>query len=61
MSGGHKPKRPAPAAPAPTIMDAQVEAAKADIREKRKRAVSRRDTRLTWPAGPETELQSTLG
>ena len=52
MTGGGskvKPPKMEPAPAAPTPQDAAVEAAKTDIREKRRRSFSRRDTRLTVP------------
>ena len=57
--GGSKPKPAPAAAPAPTAQDPAVEAAKADIRRRRQRAFSRRDTRVTAPA--TQDLKQTLG
>ncbi len=57
--GGGSPKvrqqDPAPAAP--TAQDPAVEAAKADIRRKRQRTFSRRNTRVTSPINDELKTQ----
>jgi hypothetical protein len=59
--GGGSPKvaRQEPVAAAPTAQDPAVEAAKADIRRKRQRTFSRRDTRVTTPFNDE--LKTKLG
>ena len=61
MSGGGSSKAPAvtPTAAAPTAQDPAVEAAKADIRRRRQRTFSRRDTRVTTPVNQD--LKTTLG
>ena len=63
--GGSKPPRVTPTAAAPTAQDPAVEAAKADIRRKRQRTFSRRNTRITSPVGApqagQNELKDQLG
>ena len=63
MSGGGNPKTPTitPTPAAPTAQDPAVEAAKADIRRRRQRTFSRRNTRVTTPAQANNGLTDTLG
>ena len=55
--GGSKPDAPKATAAPPTAQDPAVEAAKADIRRRRQRAFSRRDTRVTAPATQDLKQQ----
>lgn len=61
MSGGGSPKQPkfSPTAAPPTAQDPAVEAAKADIRRRRQRTFSRRDTRVFTPN--QQQLKESLG
>jgi hypothetical protein len=63
--GGGSAPRVQQTAPAPTAQDPAVEAAKADIRRRRQRTFSRRDTRVSLPAQASRDdvsvLKGTLG
>ena len=61
--GGGKTPKFEPTSPAPTAQDQAVESAKADIRRKRRRSFSRRDTRVATPqqVNVNQNLQEELG